>query len=220
MTTINGQMGNSDITVSANAKGQYTLAFNPSDFTNRMTATDKLRYVIEVNFADSSHLPKYIIIENDAIQAQKGSPLGVCLTEEIEPMSTSAIQNGAIVVSHRLTINGEEMPINKKIGLDGVPESAVLDMTVIVPDATQSYGINWMFGSTGKYLMDLSTEGEFIRAYPFSDYVTLNFNVDFREPIQQALKISWTGRYRTVLSYHPLQFCFRYPLASSALRLY
>jgi len=192
-TTINGQMGNSDITVSANSRGQYTLAFNPSDFTNRLTATDRLRYVIEVNFADSSHLPKYIAIENDAIQDQKGSPLGVCLTEGIEPLKASAIQNGAIVVSHRLTINGEEMPINKKIGLDEVPESAVLDMTVIVPDATQSYGINWMFGSTGNYLMPSPSKGEFVRAYPFSDYVTLNFNVDFREPIQQVLKYLRTG---------------------------
>ena len=202
-TTINGKMGDSDQMVSANEKGQYTLAFKPSDFTNWISATDKLRYVIEVNFADNSHQPKYIIIENDAIQAQKGSPLGVCLAEGIKPLKTSNIQNGAIVLSHRLTLDGEETSITERIYIDEMPESATLDMTVIVPDATESYGLNWMDSDDGRYISG-SFEGEVVHAYPFSDLITLHFSCDFKDPLKIALsnlKTTEVGYYYPVISY-------------------
>lgn len=204
-TTINGQMGNSDIMVSANDMGQYTMAFNPSDFTHQMTPTDKLRYVIEIRFSDDSHAPNYISIGNDAIQAEKGSPLGVCLTEVIEPMSESAIQNGAVVLSQCLTIDGEESSLTKRICLDEIPESATLKMTVIVPNATESYGLNWVDSSTGRHLADRPFAGEVVRAYPFSDLITLYFNCDFKQPLETALSVLWTaevGRFYPFISYN------------------
>lgn len=203
-TTINGKMGDSDQMVSANEKGQYTLAFNPSDFTNRISSTDKLRYVIEVNFADNSHQLKYIIVENDAIQAQKGSPLGVCLAEGIKPLKASDIQNGAIVLSQRLTLDGEETSLTERIYLDEMPESATLDMTVIVPNATQSFGLNWMNSADGRYISGSSFEGEVVQAYPFSDLITLHFSCDFKDPLKIAvsnLKTSEVGYYYPVISY-------------------
>jgi hypothetical protein len=194
-------LGNGDQTVSADENGRYSLAFRPADFTNRLLASDKLRYVIEVSFPNNSHLPQYIIIEDEDIKAQKNSPLGVCVSEGIKTLDASAIQNSAIVLSQTLTIDGEEMPITKRHCLEEVPESATLHMTVIVPHHSKSnYKLIFLDPLTG--LRAESPIGEFIRAYPFSDTVTLHFTLDFRQTVMLALntlKPGAVGHYSPVI---------------------
>ncbi|HBR02915.1 MAG TPA: hypothetical protein DD738_09915 [Ruminiclostridium sp.] len=176
-TTINGKMGNADQTVSADGKGRYRLSFRPADFTGRLLLSDKLRYVIEVGFADNSHLTQYITIENDAILAQKSSPLGVCLKEGIKALDASSIQNSAIVLSQTLTVDGEEKSFYDRIYLEEEPKSAILDMTVMVPQYSNNYYKLFLLDSSDK-LETGSPVGEFIYAYPFSDSVTLRLVCD------------------------------------------
>lgn len=185
-TTINGKLGSLDQTVRADEKGRYTLAFKPADFTKKLSASDKLRYVIEVSFPDNSHVPLYITVENDDIQAQKNSSLGVYVSEGIKSMKASSIQNGAIVLSQSLIIDGENRPITKRLYVEKMPESAILDMTVMVPNSSKDYYLGFMESSTGYYSASLF-EGEFVNAYPFSDMVTLHFNCDLKFDISYMI---------------------------------
>ena len=187
-TTINGKMGNADQIVSADAKGRYSLAFRPSDFTDKLKSSDELSYVIEVNFADSSYLPVYLKVDNATIQAGKGSPLGVCLKEGIKPLDASSIQNSVIVISQTLTIDGEEKSISDRIVLSHKPESAALDMVVMIPKFVDTDYRLVMMDSTGS-LANAYSKGEVMTAYPFSDTVTLHFACDLRSIV------SFSGRY-------------------------
>ncbi len=202
-TTINGKAGNGDQRVSADVKGRYTLAFRPADFTGRLLASDKLRYVIEVDSADNSHFPQYITIENDEIQAQRNSPLGVCVSKGVKAMNASSIQNGAIVFSQKFTIDGEERPMTKRLYIEEMPQSAELDMTVMVPYSSKDtyYRLKFVDPSTG--LIASSPIGEQFHAYPFSDMVTLHFSFDFKKTISLALfalEPGQTGYYRPIIS--------------------
>lgn len=200
-TTINGNLGKRDQKVSSDEQGRYTFAFKPSDFTDKILATDKLRYVIEVHSADNSFLPQYIIVENEAIQAQKNSPLGVCLSEGIKAMNATSIQNGAIILSQRLTIDEKEIPIDKRIYIDSWSKSATLEMTVMVPNTSEEgYRLLIKDPSTGSW--KASPVGELVHAYPFSDMVTLNFKFDFSNIyslVYYGLELGQVGFYSIII---------------------
>ena len=178
-TTINGRMGNADQTVIAEVNGSYWLTFRPSDFTDKLKPSDELSYVIEINFADSSYLPVYLKVDNAAIQAGKSSPLGVCLKEGIKLFNVSSIQNNAIVISQTITIDGEEKSITDRIVTTKKPESAVLDMVVMIPKFIDNDYRLRIMDSSG-YYTSASSECEAVYAYPFSDTVTLHFSCDIR----------------------------------------
>ncbi len=186
-TTINGSMGNADQSVRTDSQGRYRLAFRPADFANRLRASDRLQYVIEVSFADNSHLTRYIKVENDAIQAGKTSPLGVCLSAGIQPLDASAIQNHAVVLSETLTVNGEEKPMSELLYLEEVPESAILEMTAMIPGDSRLYYRLHLKNSAG--CPDGSSNVADVKeAYPFSDTVTLHFSHDIRSALWYAMK--------------------------------
>jgi hypothetical protein len=88
-------------------------------------------------------------------------------------------------------------------------------MTVIVPDATQSYGINWVFGSTGNILC-LHHQKVNLFGLTLLDYVTLNFNVTSGNQSSSA-KISQDRRYDQFYPVIHYYSAFRYAMASSAL---
>lgn len=184
-TTINGQMGNGDQRLSADENGRYRLSFKPGDFTHKLLVSDELRYVIEVGFADNSHITQYITIENDAIQAQKSSPLGVCLAAGIKALDASSIQNSAVVLSQTLTIDGEEKPIYDRILLTEQLENAQLEMTVMVPQYSHNLYRLVFSDSTGGPGAG-SDVGERINAYPFSDTFTLKVALDFTHMLKFA----------------------------------
>ncbi|WP_027630683.1 S-layer homology domain-containing protein [Ruminiclostridium cellobioparum] len=182
-TTINGKMGNTDQIVGAYAEGFYGIPFDPSDFTDKLEPSDELSYVLEISFPDNSHLPFYIKIDNDAIKEARRSSFGdVYLKQGIKPSDASSIQNSAIVISQTITIDGEEKSIADRIVIAQKPESAVLDMVVMIPKFKDTDYILLMLDSTGSYGY-VSSMGEVMHAYPFSDNVTLHFVCDIRSMV-------------------------------------
>ncbi|MEA4934910.1 MAG: S-layer homology domain-containing protein [Lawsonibacter sp.] len=190
-TTINGTMGNADQTVSADGEGQYCLEFSPSDFTDSLTPSNSLKYVIEVRFRDNSHLTQYITVKNDEIQAGKASPLGVCLSEGIKKLDASSVQNRAVVLSQTLTINGTEKSMSDLLCLEKTPESATLDMTLMIQsDYGRYYQVLFLDSTNGR--VGCAGNAEVTASYPFSDTVTLHSSVNLyawlNDVIQNTLK--------------------------------
>jgi hypothetical protein len=185
-TTINGHLGNADQTVRADGEGRYRLAFSPADFTTRLKASDTLRYVIEVGFADNSHLTEFIVVENEAIQAGKDSPLGVCLTEGIQELDASSIQGSTVVLSQILTVNGRESPMSELLYLEEAPTSAILEMTLMLPGDYDGHYQLYIQSSAGGPYGYFGT-GEVAQSFAFSDTVTLRFSCDIRNALRYAM---------------------------------
>ncbi len=185
-TTINGQMGNADQTVSADEMGIYTLSFRPADVTSRLRATDELKYVIEIVFKDNSHMSKFITIENDAIQAGRQSPQGVSLNVGIKELNPSSIQNKAVVLEQSLFINTTRQPLSEVFYLEEPPEVSSLNMLLMFSDhKDRNYQLQILdstgaaFGSAG--IVDAT------RPYPFSDTVMFKSITTVSTPLAYML---------------------------------
>lgn len=191
---INGKMGNADQIVKVDLQGDYAISIDPSDFTDKLGPSDELSYILEINFTDNSHLPVYIKVDHDTIQAARNSPEGIVyLKQGIKPLDASSIQNSAIVISQTITIDGEEKSITDRIVTTQKPESAVLDMVVMMPKFKDTDYVLHMFDSTGAYGY-ASSMGEVMSAYPFSDNVTLHFVCDIRSMVLYSGTRFWPGQ--------------------------
>jgi hypothetical protein len=180
ITTINGKRGDADQGVEAE-KGLYTLNFNPDEFTDnygRLLAGDELEYVVEVKFPGDSHYPQFIKVDNETIRKNKNSSLGVYLKEAVRRVDPSLIQNGAIVSSQTLTIDGKEYPISEKAVLSSEPKSIILDMAMIITSG--DYGSKYTFRLLDEYdwMIYLDTPARAEAKYEFSDTVVLSGKIN------------------------------------------
>ena len=188
---LNGEMGNVDQILKVGPQGEYGISIDPSDFTDRLEPSDELSYVFEINFADNSHYPLYIKVDNAAIQAGRSSPgASVHLQERIKPLDASSIQNNAVVISQTVTIDGEEKSVADRIVIAQKPESAVLDMVVMMPKFIEKDYQLVLQDSTGS-LAPTQSLGRIMQAYPFSDTVTLHFSCNL---IQMVSGWYWPGQ--------------------------